>query len=240
MAVLKVLRGVRPGELLPVEEERVLLGRHPNCQVVFDNGAISRHHAQILESHGSYYIEDLRSRNGTFLNGEPLDGRTELKDGDQIRICDIQLLFMQRGPLDESTRDSDDEMSASETTLGNRSKTGPERTTASGSSIDESKIWVVNDQVEEPEFESSSVIKRIDTRGQEAYSAAVPPGNQAQGRAGADAGPERRTGRRRGPAQGSLDPVQHLSGSGTGLRAAEGPGKRQAAGESDPVATNVR
>ncbi|MEW4530311.1 SpoIIE family protein phosphatase [Maioricimonas sp. JC845] len=175
MAVLKVLRGVRPGELLPVEEERVLLGRHPNCQVVFDNGAISRHHAQILESHGSYYIEDLRSRNGTFLNGEPLDGRTELKDGDQIRICDIQLLFMQRGPLDESTRDSDDEMSASETTLGNRSKTGPERTTASGSSIDESKIWVVNDQVEEPEFESSSVIKRIDTRGQEAYSAAVHP-----------------------------------------------------------------
>lgn len=104
MAVLKVLRGVRPGELLPVDEERVLLGRHPNCQVVFDNGAISRHHAQILESHGSYYIEDLRSRNGTYLNGEPLDRRTELKDGDQIRICDIQLLFMQRGPLDEMRR----------------------------------------------------------------------------------------------------------------------------------------
>ncbi|QDU40978.1 Transcriptional regulatory protein EmbR [Maioricimonas rarisocia] len=161
--------------MLPVEEERVLLGRHPNCQIVFDNGAVSRHHAQVLESHGSYYIEDLRSRNGTYLNGEPLDGRTELSDGDQIRICDIQLLFMQRGPLDESTRDSDEEMQANETAMGSDFPRGPERTTASGSSIDESRIWVVADQVDEPEFESSSVIKRIDTRGPEAYSAAVHP-----------------------------------------------------------------
>src|SRR6516162_387426 len=69
------------------------MGRHPSCQIVLDNAAVSRNHAQILESHGTYYLEDLRSRNGTLLNGTRIQGRTEIKDNDEIRVCEVVLQF---------------------------------------------------------------------------------------------------------------------------------------------------
>ncbi len=69
------------------------MGRHPNCQIVLDHEAVSRHHAQILDSHGTYYLEDLRSRNGTLLNGELIEGRRELEDRDEVKICDLLFRF---------------------------------------------------------------------------------------------------------------------------------------------------
>jgi serine phosphatase RsbU (regulator of sigma subunit) len=76
----------------------MVMGRHPSCQIVLDNAAVSRNHAQILESHGTYFLEDLRSRNGTLLNGERIQGRTELKDGDELRVCEVVLRFYQGTP----------------------------------------------------------------------------------------------------------------------------------------------
>lgn len=93
MAVLKVVSGDEVGRVAELAGERTVIGRHPNCQIVFENAAISRHHCQILESHGTFYLEDLRSRNGTHLNGLPIEGRTQLSEGDQIRICDIITSF---------------------------------------------------------------------------------------------------------------------------------------------------
>lgn len=97
MTVLKVVKGSDAGAVYELHDERTLLGRHPNCHVVLDNGAVSRHHAQILESHGSYFLEDLRSRNGTYLNDEQLEVRAELTDGDEIRVCDIVMSFEMHG-----------------------------------------------------------------------------------------------------------------------------------------------
>ncbi len=93
MAVLKVIRGSCPGQLVELEGERMVMGRHPNCQIVLDNAAVSRNHAQILESHGSYFLEDLRSRNGTLINGQRIRGRTELHDGDEVKVCDVLFSF---------------------------------------------------------------------------------------------------------------------------------------------------
>jgi len=101
---LKVKEGSCPGQILELREERVLLGRHPQCQVVLDNAAVSRHHAQILQSHGYYYLEDLRSRNKTFLNDVQVKGREKLKDSDRITICDLVFQFyMNAPPVDDST-----------------------------------------------------------------------------------------------------------------------------------------
>lgn len=94
MAALKLIRGGTVGQILPLSGDRVVIGRHPTCQIVLDNAAVSRHHAQILDSHGNYYLEDLRSRNGTQLNGSTIRGRTELADGDQIKLCDYVFQFM--------------------------------------------------------------------------------------------------------------------------------------------------
>ncbi len=98
MAYLKVIEGSVPGQILELTGDQVVIGRHPQCQVVLDNAAVSRHHAQILLSHGRYFLEDLRSRNGTYLNGHPLSGRTELRDRDEFDICEIVLRFFRDYP----------------------------------------------------------------------------------------------------------------------------------------------
>src|SRR6476660_7445074 len=82
VAVLMVINGSCPGPLVELAGERMVMGRHPSCQIVLDNAAVSRNHAQILESHGTYFLEDLRSRNGTLLNGQKIQGRTEIRDKD--------------------------------------------------------------------------------------------------------------------------------------------------------------
>jgi phosphoserine phosphatase RsbU/P len=94
VALLKLIRGGNIGQLLPLAGDRVVLGRHPSCQIVLDNAAVSRQHAQILENHGTHYLEDLRSRNGTQLNDETIRGRVELKDGDQIQLCDYLFQYV--------------------------------------------------------------------------------------------------------------------------------------------------
>ncbi|MBI5759918.1 MAG: FHA domain-containing protein, partial [Planctomycetales bacterium] len=93
MPVLKVLKGGCPGQILELHGDRMVMGRHPNCQIVLENAAVSRTHAQIIASHGALYVEDLRSRNGTFVNGERIRGRTEIHDNDQIRVCDVLFSF---------------------------------------------------------------------------------------------------------------------------------------------------
>jgi serine phosphatase RsbU (regulator of sigma subunit) len=95
-----VIKGSCPGQLVELLGERNVMGRHPSCQIVLDNAAVSRNHAQILESHGTYYLEDLRSRNGTLLNGKKIQGRVEMTDRDEIRVCEVVLRFFQGMPDD--------------------------------------------------------------------------------------------------------------------------------------------
>jgi phosphoserine phosphatase RsbU/P len=88
-----MIKGSRPGQVLELRGERMILGRHPSCEIVLDNAAVSRQHAQILNRRGTFFLEDLRSRNRTYLNGAPIDGRTPLNDADELMICDIVLRF---------------------------------------------------------------------------------------------------------------------------------------------------
>ena len=46
MAFLKVLKGSCPGQVLPLTGARMVLGRHPNCEIVVDNVAVSRHRVE--------------------------------------------------------------------------------------------------------------------------------------------------------------------------------------------------
>jgi sigma-B regulation protein RsbU (phosphoserine phosphatase) len=93
VAFLHVIKGSRPGQVLELRGDRMVLGRHPSCEIVLDNAAVSRQHAQILNRRGTFFLEDLRSRNRTYLNGAPIDTRTPLNDADEVTICDIVLQF---------------------------------------------------------------------------------------------------------------------------------------------------
>ena len=70
MAVLRALQGPNPGTLFPLERASAVLGRHPQCEIVLESASVSRQHARIALREGHYYLEDLNSRNGTYLNGE--------------------------------------------------------------------------------------------------------------------------------------------------------------------------
>ena len=93
MAVLRVQHGGNPGQLLPLEGASVTLGRHPACDVVLESASVSRQHARILNVDGNFYLEDLHSRNGTLLNGQPVTQRQLLHENDQVGICDLSFVF---------------------------------------------------------------------------------------------------------------------------------------------------
>jgi sigma-B regulation protein RsbU (phosphoserine phosphatase) len=105
VAFLHVIKGSRPGQVLELRGERMVLGRHPSCEIVLDNAAVSRQHAQIVNRRGTFFLEDLRSRNRTYLNGTPIDARTPLSDADEVTICDIVLQFF-HARKDESSDES--------------------------------------------------------------------------------------------------------------------------------------
>lgn len=156
MAVLCVVRGGVPGSTVPLTGERCIIGRHPGCQAVFDNPAISRHHAQILESHGNFYVEDLRSRNGTYLNGKLLEGRTSLEDGDQIRISDVVLSFVESGSGAVTDTVSSPELKfekVDEDDLTPMELGGLAVTREHSAVDDESRILLLKDRFVEPPFD---------------------------------------------------------------------------------------
>ncbi|KAA5540200.1 SpoIIE family protein phosphatase [Roseiconus nitratireducens] len=69
------------------------IGRHPDCQIHIDAGAVSRYHAKVVRQRDHFSVFDLGSRNGTFLNGQRLNSGQILREGDRIRISDIELVF---------------------------------------------------------------------------------------------------------------------------------------------------
>jgi phosphoserine phosphatase RsbU/P len=93
MAFLTAISGSGFGKRFDIEKRETILGRHPDCDVTIEVGAVSRQHARILNFSGEYQIEDLESRNGTFHNGQLITTATNLSDGDLIRICDVEFSF---------------------------------------------------------------------------------------------------------------------------------------------------
>lgn len=68
-----------------IDKDQLTVGRKLDNDLVIDNLAISGHHARIFKENGIYFIEDLGSTNGTFLNESKIDKR-RLQHGDEIRI----------------------------------------------------------------------------------------------------------------------------------------------------------
>lgn len=132
MAQLNFVKGVNQGSSMELEGDRIILGRHQDCGVVLNSQAVSREHAVIRKISGKYYIEDMKSRNSTFVNGKEVTTRTQLKDNDKIKICDNVLAFFEHPskspPLPAELSginepDEDDETSSTvEATLSESSK----------------------------------------------------------------------------------------------------------------------
>jgi predicted component of type VI protein secretion system len=71
--------------------ERTTVGRDPEADVCIDDEAVSWHHLEIEARGGVLMAIDLDSRNGTALNGEPLDRPRRLRDGDVLMVAEYRL-----------------------------------------------------------------------------------------------------------------------------------------------------
>jgi pSer/pThr/pTyr-binding forkhead associated (FHA) protein len=77
-------------ELLPGEH---VVGREPGASFFLDDSTVSRRHARIAATRERVTIEDLGSKNGTFVQGRKVEGLTALADGDEIQIGSVRLSF---------------------------------------------------------------------------------------------------------------------------------------------------
>jgi pSer/pThr/pTyr-binding forkhead associated (FHA) protein len=69
----------------------VIIGRQPGSDLRLDDGTISARHARLAYHHGQWWLEDLHSKNGTFLNQERVSSATVLTSGDGLRCGGVEL-----------------------------------------------------------------------------------------------------------------------------------------------------
>jgi len=82
---------------MPLTQERTAIGRRPYNAVVMDDPTVSGEHAVLLMTEGNVILEDLGSTNGTRLNGQAMQQRQALHDGDIIEIGGYQVRFSHSG-----------------------------------------------------------------------------------------------------------------------------------------------
>ena len=95
-------------KVVPLNKDRMTLGRRPYNDIVVDNLAVSGEHAALQVIGHEYFIEDLNSTNGTFINEQKIK-RQILKNGDTIEIGKYAIKYVQDGanPLSTSMSEAD-------------------------------------------------------------------------------------------------------------------------------------
>lgn len=67
-------------------KQETVLGRQAECDVLLTEGHASRRHAKLVLAEDGYWLEDLGSSNGTFINGNRISGRVKVASGDRLRF----------------------------------------------------------------------------------------------------------------------------------------------------------
>lgn len=100
---LEITRAGEPGlQRQPLVGSHLILGRNPKAQIVLDHTTVSRSHAELVyDPFGRWWVHDLRSTNGTFVNGTPVEERM-LNPGDSIGIGDFTLRLHVHGTRDRA------------------------------------------------------------------------------------------------------------------------------------------
>jgi len=93
--LLLVIAGPARGRSIPVDK-RLSIGRDDQSGLAIADVALSRQHCELEPTSEGVVLRDLGSRNGSWVNGQPVNTHV-LSDGDQIRIGDSALLFVQPG-----------------------------------------------------------------------------------------------------------------------------------------------
>jgi hypothetical protein len=94
--VLVVTRGPNAGSrfvLAPGDSLVVTIGRHPDSDIFLDDITVSRRHAEVSHSEGTFWAHDVGSLNGTYLNRRAIED-APLSSGDELQVGRFRLLFL--------------------------------------------------------------------------------------------------------------------------------------------------
>jgi pSer/pThr/pTyr-binding forkhead associated (FHA) protein len=91
---LKVVSGSHAGKEIKVSLAKFFIGRGEDCHLRPQSDLISRHHCAIIVEEGQAIIRDLKSRNGTLVNGEKIAGDVTLKMGDTVKVGPLEFAVL--------------------------------------------------------------------------------------------------------------------------------------------------
>jgi pSer/pThr/pTyr-binding forkhead associated (FHA) protein len=91
VAKLIIASGKRAGRAISMKRDKLLIGRAEECDLRPLSEEVSRKHCAIIRKGDDLWAEDLRSRNGTFVNGLKLTEPKQLADGDLVRVGSLEL-----------------------------------------------------------------------------------------------------------------------------------------------------
>jgi hypothetical protein len=85
--------GGRVGESFALDGDRMTIGRRPDSAVFLDDVTVSRDHALLVKRSGDYYLDDLGSLNGTYVNRHRIESH-RLEDGDELQVGKFKLTYL--------------------------------------------------------------------------------------------------------------------------------------------------
>lgn len=88
-----VPHGPKAGARYALDADLVTLGRHPESDIFLDDITVSRRHAEVRREGARYWVRDVGSLNGTYVNRERADDQ-ELEDGDELQVGKFKLVFV--------------------------------------------------------------------------------------------------------------------------------------------------
>jgi predicted component of type VI protein secretion system len=113
-AMLILQEGSGAGRRWPLDQSTLTIGRGDECDIMLPDRHVSRYHARISRVDDTYAVEDLGSKNGTYVNGREVKAMRMLEDGDEIQIAlRFKLAFVDAGATAPLTFSDDDEMGLS-------------------------------------------------------------------------------------------------------------------------------
>jgi pSer/pThr/pTyr-binding forkhead associated (FHA) protein len=95
-ALLLVKRGPNAGSTFLLQKDVATCGRDPSSDVFLDDVTVSRKHAEIHRREDGFFVRDVGSLNGTYVNGDSVE-ETKLTSGDEVQVGRFKLEFFSAG-----------------------------------------------------------------------------------------------------------------------------------------------
>lgn len=93
--IVVVQEGQLAGKRWPLNKPEFVIGRGEDCDIVLPDRQVSRRHLRVVRDEDGFSVEDLGSKNGTYVNGAPVRASLHLQDGDEIQVAlSVRLLFV--------------------------------------------------------------------------------------------------------------------------------------------------